>query len=410
VRFAALRAPWYKGYLTGGSLLMGGDQVEHAITYLAMWQLFHSPLLAGFAVVSHWLPHLLFSVTFGALADKYDCRRLIQIGAGLFVIATLGWAVTLGLGILQPWMCMVLLVIHGLASAVWQPANQVMLYDIVGAETLPSAVRLMATGLQIGMLVGPAVGAVLLFTVGPVWGLVLNVLLYAPFIVYLFVVPFDGHSRARRAVTRIGLGDTLRVLRELPKYPTVLALVVLQGAVAMLFGTALATLLPAFGDVLGVGESGLGYGLLLIATAIGAVAGGLALESAARIRPTLRLAVGSTIVLALSIVVFALSGSFAVALPALVVAGVASIVSASTSQSIVQLEAPDDQRGRFVGVYGTTSMGLRIVSGLLVGGIAGGLGVQLGVAIPAVALALVSITLLAVTTGRGVRSSRSARS
>jgi MFS family permease len=404
VRFAALRAPWFKGYLGGGSLLMGGDQVEHAITYLAMWQLFHSPLLAGFAVVSHWLPHLLFSVTFGALADKYDGRRLIQLGAGLFILATLGWALTLGLGILEPWMCMVLLVIHGFASAVWQPANQVMLYDLVGAEVLPSAVRLMATGLQVGMLAGPAIGAVLLFTVGPVWGLVINALLYLPFIVYLMRLPFTGHTRERRSVVRLSLLDTVRALRELPKYPTVLALVVLQGAVAVLFGTALMPLLPAFGDVLGVGESGPGYGLLLVATAIGAVAGGLGLEAIGRIRPSLRLAVGATIVLALSILVFSLSGSFAVALPALVVAGMASIVSGSTSQSIVQLEAPEDQRGRFVGVYGTTSMGLRIASGLLVGGLAAALGVELGIAIPAFLLALVAIALLAVTTRRARRS------
>jgi MFS family permease len=299
---------------------------------------------------------------------------------------------------------MVLLVIHGLASALWQPANQVMLYDLVGADVLPSAVRLMATGLQIGMLVGPAIGAVLLFTVGPVWGLVINALLYAPFIVYLFRLPFDGHTRARRSVVRLGLGDTVRVLRELPKYPTVLILVVLQGAVAVLFGTALMPLLPAFGDALGVGESGPGYGLLLVAMAIGAVAGGLGLEAIGRIQPTLRLAIGSTVVLALSILVFTLSESFAVALPALVVAGLASIVSGSTSQSIVQLEAPEDQRGRFVGVYGTTSMGLRLASGLIVAGIAAALGVELGIAIPAAALALVAIALLAITGARRRRS------
>ena len=56
MRFAALRAPWYKGYLAGGSLMMGADHVEHAITYFVMWQLFESPVLAGFAVISHWVP------------------------------------------------------------------------------------------------------------------------------------------------------------------------------------------------------------------------------------------------------------------------------------------------------------------------------------------------------------------
>lgn len=68
MRFAALRAPWYKGYLTGGALTMAGDNFEHAITYWAMWQAFHSPVLAGFAVVAHWTPHLLFGMQLGGIA------------------------------------------------------------------------------------------------------------------------------------------------------------------------------------------------------------------------------------------------------------------------------------------------------------------------------------------------------
>src|SRR3954469_11978061 len=109
MRFAALRAPWYKGYLAGGSLGMTGDHVEHAITYFVMWQLFHSPLLAGFAVVSHWLPHLLFGVFFGSLADRFDCRRIVQVAQGLFITASLGWGILIATDSLQPWNCVLLL-------------------------------------------------------------------------------------------------------------------------------------------------------------------------------------------------------------------------------------------------------------------------------------------------------------
>ena len=72
MRFAALRAPWYKGYLAGSVLMMGGDNLEHAITYWVMWQTFHSPVLAGLAVLTHWLPHLFFSIPLGGLADRFD--------------------------------------------------------------------------------------------------------------------------------------------------------------------------------------------------------------------------------------------------------------------------------------------------------------------------------------------------
>ena len=70
---------------------MTADNIEHVISYWVIYQAFHSPMLAGFAVISHWMPFLLFSVYAGALADRYDCRRLIQVGELLFVVASLAW-------------------------------------------------------------------------------------------------------------------------------------------------------------------------------------------------------------------------------------------------------------------------------------------------------------------------------
>jgi len=56
------------------------DNVEHVISYWVIFQKFHSPALAGFAVISHWVPFLFFAAFSGALADRFDVRRLIQIG------------------------------------------------------------------------------------------------------------------------------------------------------------------------------------------------------------------------------------------------------------------------------------------------------------------------------------------
>ena len=65
------------------------DNIEHVISYWVIFQAFHSPTLGGFAVISHWVPFLLFSVYSGALADRYDCRKLIQVAQGLFMLASL---------------------------------------------------------------------------------------------------------------------------------------------------------------------------------------------------------------------------------------------------------------------------------------------------------------------------------
>ena len=101
LRFAALHVPAYRRYFVVNLLSMTADNIEHVISYWVIFQLFRSPTLAGFAVISHWVPFLLFSLHAGALADRYDCRKLIQISQGLFMSASVAWAVLIMTGTLQ---------------------------------------------------------------------------------------------------------------------------------------------------------------------------------------------------------------------------------------------------------------------------------------------------------------------
>src|SRR4030081_609870 len=89
--FAAMRHQGFPPQFSSFVLAMMADNIEHVISYWVVFQKFHSPALAGFAVVSHWLPFLLFSVASGALADRFDPRRVIQLGMGLFIVASLAW-------------------------------------------------------------------------------------------------------------------------------------------------------------------------------------------------------------------------------------------------------------------------------------------------------------------------------
>src|SRR5262249_2675263 len=130
--FAALRYRGFQAQFSTFVIAMMADNIEHVISYWVLFQKFHSPALAGFAVVSHWLPFLLFSVASGALADRFDPRRLIQCGMGLFIIASLSWGYFFFTGTLQVWQAMVILVIHGCAGVLWTTPNQLLVYDIVG--------------------------------------------------------------------------------------------------------------------------------------------------------------------------------------------------------------------------------------------------------------------------------------
>jgi MFS family permease len=296
---------------------------------------------------------------------------------------------------------MVLLVVHGFASALWGPAEQMLLYDMVGPEDLGSAVRLQATGLNLGMLLGPLVGAALLFTVGPAAGMFINVAFYVPFIIYLWVMPFTGHThRAGVPRPRLGLRATFGVLAEIPRYPSILLVFVLQGASGLFIGNALLPLLPEFGDLLGATGSGFGYGALIAAMSVGAVVAGFGVEALGRVRASVAFTALATLVLGGGLIVFALSRSLLLSVLMLVLAGAGSLLAATTAQTVVQLQAPEDRRGRFLGAFSMTSQGLRLGSGVLVGLFTGLVGPAGAIGIDAVALVAVALVLLVVVLAR----------
>src|SRR5215510_10275652 len=187
--FAAMKSAPYRLQFVSFVLAMMADNIEHVISYWVVFQKFHSPALAGFAVLSHWLPFLLFSVAVGGLADRFDPRRIIQCGMLLFIVAASGWGIFFITDTLQMWHAMLLLVIHGCAGVLWQTPNQLLLYDIVGPAELMSAVRLNAVARYLGVLVGPAVGGALMLAIGPSYGILLNTVFYLPLILWLVNAP-----------------------------------------------------------------------------------------------------------------------------------------------------------------------------------------------------------------------------
>src|SRR6185369_11239203 len=76
--FAALHHRNFRFFFIGTMLAMMADNIEHVVSYWLLYQKFHSPALAGFAEISHWTPFLLLSIYFGGIADRYDCRKIVQ--------------------------------------------------------------------------------------------------------------------------------------------------------------------------------------------------------------------------------------------------------------------------------------------------------------------------------------------
>jgi len=403
-RFAALRDRNSRPYLFTAGLSMMGDNIEHVITYWVLWQEFHSPALAGFQVISHWLPFLLLSVWFGGLADKYDCRKLIQIAQGLFMFVSVCWAVLFLTGTLQVWEACVLLVLHGCAGALWAPAEQLLLQDFAEPADLPGAVRMNATFRSLGILAGPIVGSVLLVGLGPAWGMFANVVFYLPMTLLMFRTPFTGHTRSgyiHRA--RLTILDGFRVLRSVGGDPVLVAMISLAGLVALCVGGSLQVAIPAFADALGAGSEGLGYGLLLFANGVGGVVGGFVLEATGVLKPTTRVVAWATVLFGVTTLVVATTGSYAIAVLALLIGGVANLVSTSIGQAVVQLRAPVEKRGQVVGVYNMFGSGLRTGNGITIALLGGAIGVGGATAVGGAAL-VVGTLVIAVLALRGRRA------
>ncbi|MFC9439014.1 MFS transporter [Nocardia sp. NPDC057030] len=401
-KFAALRNRDCRPYLFGAGLAMMADNIEHVITYWVLWQKFHSPALAGFEVISHWVPFLLFSVYFGSLADRYDCRRLIQAAQVLFMAVSAAWGVLFLTGALQVWEACVLLVLHGCAGALWGPGEQLMLHDFVGREELPSAVRLNATFRSLGILFGPVVGSALLLGLGPTAGIFANIVFYLPLTLFLFRTKFTGHTRDGHVPRpRVGVLDSVRVFREVRSNRTMVSMIVLAGLGSFFVGASMQSSMPIFAHDLGAGDAGLTYGVLLFANGVGGVIGGVLLEATGRIRPTVTAAVVSTAIYGLTSLCFAATTSYPFAVVMLVISGIANLASMSIGQTVVQLLAPAADRGRVIGLYGVSSSGLRAGSGFTVGLVGAAIGVHWSLGLSALALCLgTAATALYVWRGR----------
>lgn len=388
-RFAALRDRDCRTYLAGGMLAMMADNVEHVITYWVLWREFHSPALSGFQVISHWVPFLLLSVWFGSLADRHDCRRVIQAAQLLFLAVSVAWGVLLATGSVSVPAACVLLVLHGMAGALWGPAEQLMLQDFVGPRDLPSAVRLNATARSLGILFGPVVGSALLLGLGPTAGILVNAAIYLPLTLFLLRTRWTGHTRSGVVARgRLGLVDAVRVLRQVAADHTLVSMVVLAALGSFFVGASLQSAMPIFAGDLGAGDGSSAYGVLLFANGVGGVVGGLVLEATGWLRPTVAAAVAATAAYGLTTLGFAVTGSLGLAVALLVVGGVANLVAMSVGQTVVQLRSPPADRGRVIGVYGMSANGSRAGSGFTVGLLGAAVGVHWSLGLSAAALCL----------------------
>jgi len=397
-KFGALYHRDYRNYFVLALVGMTAESIEHVASYWVIFESFHSPSLGGFAVISHWVPFLVLSIYTGALADRFDCRRLIQVSQVFLMLVSLAWGALFLTGTLRAWHAAALLMAHGVAGVIAQPSIQLIVHDIVGAEHLPSAIRLNALSRYFSMLVGPAVGGALMLALGPGVALLVNVLLYLPLTLYLFRMPYTGHVSGggeQHRASRVALAEAGRLLAEVRSEPRIMRMIVLAGATSFFVGTAFQAQMPEYAHHHGSEEADVWYSVLFAANAAGAVIGAIILESVAGLQGGVRGAVVCAAIWGVVMAIFPFVHGYAAAVALLVLAGIFNIAFSSMAQAVVQILAPPGLRGRVVGLFNTSMMGLRAGSGLTVGVLGAWIGVGLSLTLSGVAVVLVTRGLLA---------------
>jgi len=341
----------------------------------------------GFIGLSQFLPFLLLVLFAGHAADRFD-RRIILVLCGLLQFACAALLFVFAFErIAHSWPIFVVLAFLGVARAFQMPAAQAFMPNLVPLRSLGQAVALSSSSFQVATIAGPSLGGILYAIAQASFGSGGGaVLVYAASALLLLgAAAMLAMIRGRRPqgdVAPVSRASLLHGLRFVWRRKTVLGALSLD-LFAVLFGGATA-LLPAFTrDILHLGPAAFGY--LRAAPGIGAGLTALLLT----FRP-LKRRVGATMFLGVAAfgaatLVFGLTHRFAVAMVALVVLGAGDMVSVFVRQVLVQLETPDDIRGRvsavnavFIGASnelgefesGLTAAWMGLVPAIVFGGVA----------------------------------------
>ena len=339
-RLAVLRHPDLRRYLSARFIVSLATQIQ---TVAVGWQVFSvsgDPFDLGLVALSQFLPFVLLILPAGHVADRYD-RRRVQLATYVILAACAAILLALALtGVEDLAPVFGVMVLFGVARAFNQPTGQALLPNLSPPGTFPRAVALNSSLGQIATIVGPALGGVLLIIGFEVAYALSTVLLIAG---ALLVIGLRGGGRLETSREPVTMSTILSGITFVRSRPIVLGSISLD-LFAVLFGGATA-LLPIYaGEILDVGTVGLGA--MRAAPAVGAALLAAYLTIRPLDRHMGRWMFGGVFVFGFATIVFGVSTVFAVSLAALLVMGAADMVSVYIRHLLVQLETPDEIRGR----------------------------------------------------------------
>ena len=385
--FAALTSRSYRIYLGGQSLANTGTWMQSIAQDWLIYDLTHSSTCVGVTMALQFLPILSLGLYTGGVADRLPKRRILLTTQTLNAAATAALAVITIAGAVHPADVYAFALLSGLIFAFDAPARQAFVAEVVPPGRLRAAIALNAAVFQATRLVGPAIAALLIASVGTGWVFAVNAACYAgPVIGLLRLRPSDltPAPAARREP-----GALRATARYLGRHPDVMWTIFLVGMFGT-FGLNFPIVLTAMAKSTFHGNATT-YGLFNIALAIGSAAGALFAGAAAHPRP--RMIVLSAAAFGFLEAAAAVAPDLAMFLVLLGALGLANLAFQSMANASVQLAVDSRLRGRVMGLYMLAFIGGTPIGAPLIGALTSQFGARVGMTVCGVVPALAAVVV-----------------
>jgi len=388
--------PNYRLYFTGQSISLAGTWMQMTAQSWLVLVLTHSSTDLGFVVALQTLPVLLLAPYGGVVADRVDKRRLMIVLQIVMGIQALVLGLLTVTGAVSFWEVCLLAVVLGLNNAFENSARQAFVREMVGKDELRNAITLNSVTVNAARAVGPAIGGVLIATVGVGACFLINAASFVAVVTSLIIMDTSALRPSPAAPRARGqLREGLRYAARTPDIAIPVAMMGLVGLLAYEFQVSIPVL--ARQTFHGGSEA---YGFLTAAMGIGAVVGGL--FTATRGRTGLRSMIIAGTGFGLAIIACAAAPTIGVAYAAMLFVGWASVSFIAIGNSTIQLAAEPSMRGRAIALWQVAFQGTTPLGGPLIGWI-------IAAASPRVGLAVGGASCLAAVAGGRYLASQFAR-
>ncbi|MEI6664658.1 MAG: MFS transporter [Chloroflexota bacterium] len=344
-----------------------------------------SPVWLGVVGVAAAIPTIVLSIPAGVIADRFDNRKVMVVSQALTAVSMFAMAALVWAGLATVWWVMVWSVLTGALMALANPAQNAILPRLIEMRAIASAVAYTSAIWNVMRIVGPAGAGLLIAVVGPKWAFGVTGIAFALSTLLLMSIQLAPLQRRAKQASG-GMLDGFRYIMGEPMFFATIGL----SFFTSLFGTSYIVLLPEFSTILNAGAQGFGY--MEAAAGVGSLLGTIAIVRLGRDRALGPTMLAGAAAFGVLIAAFTASNTLLVALVFLFLGGIASSIYLNIGMTALQIEVPDDLRGRVMGIWSMTYF-LSAVGGLPAGVAAVWLGTPLAVGLSALSVTAFAIAL-----------------